>query len=337
MPLLSVVNPTLLDVAKRLDPDGKIAAIVELLNQTNEVLDDAVYVESNQPTSHRTTVRTGIPQPTWRKLYGGVQPTKSTTAQITDNIGNLEAYAEVDKMLADLNGNTSEFRLSEERPHLEGINQELVQTLFYGNEGTEPEAFTGLSPRYNSTTAGNGQNVISAGGSTGSLSSAWLVVWSPNTVHMLYPKGSKAGVDMTDKGQVTIEDADGSGGRMEAYRTHYKMSCGLTVRDWRYVARVANIDVSDLDGTSGTQATSAASNLVRKMIIAAERIQNLGMGKAAWYMHPRVREGLRLLILEKIAPASLTYENVAGKRVMTFDGIPVRRCDQLLLTETAVS
>ena len=112
---------TLVDLVKRQDPDGKIATIAEILNETNEILDDMVWMEGNLPTGHRTTVRTGIPAPTWRKLYGGVQPTKSTTAQVTDNTGMLEAYAEVDKALADLNGNTSEFRLSEDMAHIEGI------------------------------------------------------------------------------------------------------------------------------------------------------------------------------------------------------------------------
>ena len=141
MAVLAANNPTLLDLAKRTDPDGRISAVVEILNETNEVLDDMTWQEGNLPTGNRTTIRSGIPTPTWRKLYGGVQPTKSTTVQVTDNVGMLEAYAEIDKALADLNGNTAAFRLSEERPHIEGMNQEIVSTLFYGNEGTEPEAF----------------------------------------------------------------------------------------------------------------------------------------------------------------------------------------------------
>ena len=153
MATLSTIHPTLLDVTKRLDPDGKVDAIAEILTQTNEVLEDMVWVEGNLPTGHRTTIRTGLPSPTWRKLYGGVQPTKSTTAQITDSTGMLEAYAEVDKALADLNGNSAAFRLSEDRAHIEGMNQEMSSTLFYGNEGTEPEAFTGFAPRFNDLSA----------------------------------------------------------------------------------------------------------------------------------------------------------------------------------------
>jgi hypothetical protein len=142
---LGTTNPTLLDLAKSTDPDGKIAAVVEILNETNEILADMSWSEGNLPTGHRTTIRSGLPAPTWRKLYGGVQPTKSTKVQVTDNTGMLEAYAEVDAALADLNGNKAEFRLSEDRAHIEGMNQEMAETLFYGNEGTEPEAFTVLA------------------------------------------------------------------------------------------------------------------------------------------------------------------------------------------------
>lgn len=329
MAALAANNPTLLDVAKRLDPDGKIAAIVEILNATNPVLDDLTFVEGNLPTGHRTTIRTGLPTPTWRKLYGGVQPTKSTTVQVTDSCGMLEAYAEVDKALADLNGNTAAFRLSEDAAHIEAMGQEMASTLFYGNEGTEPEAFTGLAPRYNSKSAQNADNIIDAGGTGSDNTSIWLCVWGPQTGFGIYPKGSTAGLQMTDKGQVTVENVDGNGGRMEAYRTHYRWDAGLTIRDWRYFVRIANIDVSDLDTVANTK------NLINWMIQASERIPELGKGRAAFYMNRRLREKLRLGILEKIS-SNLSWETISGERVMTFDDIPVRRCDALVNTEARV-
>ena len=329
MPALAAKNPTLLDVAKRLDPDGKIAAIVEILNATNPVLDDLTFVEGNLPTGHRTTIRTGLPTPTWRKLYGGVQPTKSKTVQVTDSCGMLEAYAEVDKALADLNGNTAAFRLSEDAAHIEAMGQEMASTLFYGNEGTEPEAFTGLAPRYNSKSAQNADNIIDAGGTGSDNTSIWLCVWGPQTGFGIYPKGSTAGLQMTDKGQVTVENVDGNGGRMEAYRTHYRWDAGLTIRDWRYFVRIANIDVSDLDTVANTK------KIIEWMIQASERIPELGKGRAAFYMNRRLREKLRLGILEKISN-NLTWETVSGERVMTFDDIPVRRCDALVNTEARV-
>ncbi len=330
MATLSSNNPTLLDVARRLDPDGNIDIIVELLNETNEIIADMTFMEGNLPTGHRTTVRTGIPVPTWRKLYGGVQPTKSTTVQVTDNTGMLEAYAEVDKALADLNGNTATFRMSEDAAHLEGMNQEFAQTLIFGNEGTEPEAFTGFAPRYNSLSAENALNVIDGGGAGADNTSIWLMVWGPRTVHGIYPKGSTAGLKMTDKGQVTIEDVDGAGGRMEAYRTHYRWDVGLTVRDWRFTARVPNIDVSDQD----TPLTAEA--LIDFMIRASERIPSLNSGRPVFYMNRHLRENLRLGVNSRVA-RQLTWETFEGRRVVMFDGIPVRRVDQILETEALVT
>ncbi len=330
MAILTVNNPTLLDLAKATDPDGSIARVVEILNQRNEVLEDMPWMEGNLPTGHRTTIRSGLPTPTWRKLYGGVQPTKSRRVQVTDNCGMLEDYAEVDKALADLNGNTEAFRISEDRAHIEGMSQEMAQTLFYGNEGSEPEAFTGLAPRFNSLSAENGDNIIDAfSGSGGDLTSIWLIVWGENSVHGIVPKGSKTGVQMTDKGQVTVENADGNNGRMEAYRTHYRWDCGLTVRDWRQIVRIANIDVSELGTITNTK------NIINWMVQAAERVDNLNAGRPVFYMNRTIREKLRLGILEKISN-NLTWETVAGKRVMTFDDIPVKRVDQILKTESRV-
>lgn len=328
MSTLTVTNPTLTDVAKRLDPNGKIDNIVEILNQTNEILEDMTFMEGNLSTGHKGTIRSGLPTPTWRKLYGGVQPTKSRTVQVTDNCGMMEDYAQVDKALADLNGNTSAFRLSEDRAHIEGFNIELASSLFYANEATAPEEITGFAPRYNSLTAENADNIVNAAGAGSDNTSIWLVVWGPNTAHGIYPKGSKGGLQMRDLGEVTVTESDGS--MWQAYRSHYRWDCGVHLKDWRYVARVCNIDISDLNTLANTK------ELIKWMIMASERIPKFGMGRAVWYCNRTIREKLRLGIQEKIA-SNLSWDTVAGKRVMTFDDIPVKRCDALLNTEAVVS
>lgn len=337
MATLSANNPTLLDLAKRLDPDGNIADVVELLNETNEVLEDMTWVEGNLSTGHLTTLRTGIPTPTWRRMYQGVQPTKSTTRQVTNTTGMLEAYAEVDVALADLNGATAEFRMSEERPHIEGLNQEIVDTLFYGNENTEPEAFTGLSPYFNDLSAESGDNIIDAGGTGSDNASIWLVVWGPNTCHGIIPKGSMAGLKVEDKGQVTIEDADGSGGRMEAYRTHYRWDAGLVVRDWRYVVRIANIDKSLLTRVYTAGDFSTGANLPDLMFQAMELVPNLSLGRPVFYMSRNIRTWVRRQLAASVQNATLTTEMVQGKLTMSFDEVPMRRCDALSADEAQIT
>lgn len=334
MAALSVANPTLLDLAKAQDPNGAIAQVVELLNQTNEILQDMTWMEGNLVTGNRTTVRTGIPEPTWRRMYGGVQPNKGTTAQVTDNCGMLEAYAEVDKALADLNNNAASFRLLEDKAHIEGMNIEVANTLFFGNEGTDPAAFTGLSPRYNSLSASNADNIITGGAAGGQtdLTSIWLCVWGPATGHGIVPKGSVAGLQVRDLGECTVENVDGANGRAQMYRTHYRWDVGLTIRDWRYFVRIPNIDKS----TTLADASSGA-NLPNLMFEAIERIPSLTAGRAVFYMSRYMRTRLRQQTSALVKNSTLTIEQIGGVPVMSFHGIPIRRVDQLAADEAAVS
>lgn len=324
---------TLSDWAKRLDPDGKVSVIAELLSQTNEILSDMLFKEGNLPTGHRVSVRTGLPTAYWRLINQGVQPSKSTTAQIDEGIGMLEAWSECDKDLAELNGNVSSFRLSEANAFLEGMNQEMAQTLFYGNSGLNPEEFNGLAIRYSSLSAANGQNIITGSGAGSDNSSIWLVGWGENTVHGVFPKGSKAGLIHEDLGLVTVETTAGvAGSRMRAYQDHFQFKLGVVLADWRYVVRIPNIDISNL------VAKSSAADLIELMIKATHRIPNLQNCKPVFYMN---RSCFQMLDIQRrddvISGGQLTYEVVDGKRIASFRGIPVKLCDQLLETESVVS
>lgn len=327
MSVVGDLNPTLADIAKRLDPDGTIADIVELLAETNEVLADMTFVEGNLPTGHRTTVRTGLPDATWRMLNYGVQPSKSTTKQVDDTCGMLEAYAEIDKKLADLNNNTATYRLSEDRSFLEAMNKEMADTLFFGDTTKYPERFLGLAPRFSTLTlasAASAENVVNGGASSGtSNSSIWLVGWGQNSVHGIYPKGSKAGFQHKDLGEVTLTDA--AGGRYQGYRTHYQWDIGLCVRDWRYVVRICNIPK-----TIGT------TNLIDLMVEASELLPSLNGVRPAFYMNRTMRTNLRKQLANK-SNVHLSMSEAAGKHVVSFDEIPVRRCDALGFTEGVIA
>ena len=333
----NATRPTLLDVASRTDEKGNVIAVAEVLQETNEVLDDMVWQEGNLPTGHKSVVRTGYPAPTWRKMYGGVQPTKSTTTPVTDTTGMLEAYAEVDKALADLNGNTAEFRLSEDKPHIIGMNEEMTDTLWYGNESTEPEAFTGFSPRFNSLGVENSDNIIDAGGTGTDNASIWLICWSSETCFGIYPKGSTAGLQSDDKGQVTIEDIDGNGGRMEAYRTHYRWDSGLCVKDWRYVVRICNIDKSLLSTVYTAGAFATGAHLPELMFAAIERIPNMSIGNCAFYMSRDIRTKIRQQAAAATQSSTLDVSEVGGKIVTSYHGVPLRRVDALAGDEARIT
>ncbi len=337
MAALTSTNPTYLDLAKILDPDGSVSDVVELLKEENEVLDDMSFVEGNLIDGHQTTVRTGLPVPTWTKIYGFTQPTKSTTAQIIDRTGRMEMYSEIDKRLAMLNNNSAAWRLSEERAFIQGLSNELASTLFFGNEGTEPEAFTGLAPRYNSLSAENADNIIVGGGSGSDNASIWLVVWGPNTIHGIVPKGSKAGLQVEDLGEETKEDS--SNGLMRVLRTHYMWDVGLSLRDWRYVVRIPNIDKSALTNvfTSGT--FSGSANLPDLMYQAMRLVPSLSSGRPVFYM---ARDTASWVARQRAAMglvSTRTPNTAVAERPWSedFDGIPMRRVDALSADEATVS
>lgn len=328
---LGTESLTLVDIAKRLDPDDQVARIVELLAQTNQILEDMTFIEGNLTTGHRTTVRTGLPSVAWRLMNAGTIPSKSHTAQIDEQCGMLDAWSQVDEALAKLGGNPGAVRLSEAKAFLEAMNQELAQTLFYGAAST-PEEFVGLAPRYSSLSAGNADNIIDALGTGSDNTSIWLVAWDPETITGIYPQGSKAGISHEDLGVETVENAGGvTGALMRAYRDHWMWQAGIALKDWRFVVRIANIDISDLSVVANQKL------LLTRMADAEERLPN-ELGRRAFYMNRTVRRNLRHGTNETVgAGGGITYENVGGKRVTMFGLTPVRISDAIVNTEARVT
>ena len=352
-------NLTLLDHAKRTDPDGKIARIVEMLARVNSIVDDAVSLEGNTQTGHVTTLRTGLPQIAWRSINVGVQPSKSTTKQVTVTAGMLEGMGKVDEELVELAADGAAFRLSEVSPFMESFSQTLASTMFYGDTRVNPDRFTGLSAYYSNLNASyqanpdalvnpsttlpdSGRNVFDAseGGKygtpgDGTNTSLWLVVWGEQSIHTFYPKGTRAGIYHEDKGKWLVDDGRGVGAQYWAWVDQYKAKMGLCVRDWRQAVRIANIDVSALKTASDDDDSSP--NIVKKAIEAVNYIQFLNAGKAAWYCNRVVKTYLEVKALNRFN-AFLKYEDLGdGKSMTKLMGIPVHRCDALMNTEAAVS
>jgi len=330
--------PNLVNITKRLDPDGSIAKIAELLEQTNPIIADVPLIEGNLPTGHRTTIRSDTPLPTWRKLNYGVYPTKSTTSQVDDTIGMLEAFTEIDKDLAMLNGNSAEFRMSEDTPHIEGMSNVMAETIFYGDTAVNPERFLGLSPRYDDLALANKPdavvpsaylpNIIDAAGTGGSLASVWYIVWGESTVHGIYPKGSQAGLLTEDLGEMTLKDNEG--GRFRGFQSHYQWKMGMSVRDWRFISRIANIDLTTLDDGA------AQILLYKNMIKAMHAVPSSGSNRGTFYCGAAISAMLDFAAVEK-ANASLGMTEVFGQEVLSFRRRPIKECDALLETETQVT
>lgn len=323
---------TLLDWAKTRDPEGKTATVAELLSQNNGLVKTMTWIEGNLPTGHQSTVRTGLPSAAWRLLNNGVTPSKGNTAQILEACGMLETYSEVDKDIAELNGDLAAYRMLMAKGHIEAMNQEFASTLIYGNSSVDPEEFTGLAVRYSSLSAENARCIIDAGGTQSDNTSIWIVGWGEHTCTGIFPKGSKAGLFHEDLGLVTVQTGTGiATGRMRAYQDHWQWKCGVSVPDWRYVVRIANIDVSNL------VADSSAADLSKVLTKATHRMQSLTGVKPVIYMN---RTCLQYLDTQGRADVKsgggLSYQNVDGQVRMQFRAIPIEIEDAIIETEARV-
>lgn len=314
---------TLLELAKRKDPKGNLAAIAEVLTETNEILLDAVWSEANDTFSHQVVRRAALPGGAWRQLNAGVALESSQTIKVVEDIGMLEAYSRADIDLVDASPNPRQFRNDEAQAFLEGMSQTLADTLIYGNSGTDPEQFTGLAPRLNTI---NSQNVWNASGGGGDTSSVFIVQWGLNRVHMVYPKGSSVGLEHMDDGIVTVAESASSTNPYKVYQDHFRLKAGLAVKDTRCIARVANIE-----------STGAANIFDEDLLIKLLNKMPMAGAGATIYVNDTIKSQMEIKLKDKTNVNFTTREGLGGVEVLTFRGRPVRMVDAITNAETAVS
>ena len=331
MALLGNTYFDLVDLYRRQDGSKNIADIIELMTEMNPILDDALTVECNKGARHLTTIRTGLPDVAWGELYKGIVQSKSTTQQVEDVTGFIEGLSSIDKRLLELSDNESAVRLSEAQPFLEAMNNTMASAIFYESSDTNPKAFNGLATRFGSLSGQTGNQIIDAGGTGADNTSVWFVTWGDKQCHLLYPKGTTAGLAREDKGEQRVTDSDGNPYYVK--EEEFRWNVGLSVRDHRYVSRVANIDASDL--AAGTVDVYC---FLRKAFYSLQNRRVSG-GKLAMYCNSDVLEALDAAAVNAGSSDNFTRlkpVEIEGKEVLTYRGIPIRETDALLNTEARV-
>lgn len=335
-------NPTTYaDWAKTRDPDGGTAEIVNLQAKQNPILNDIYVQEANMTEGQRTTVRAGEPRGTWVGYNEGSQPVKGHVRQVDDKPGRIQAYNEVAVALADLESDKAAFMLSESEATMNGMALDHAETLFYGNSNVNPKRFMGLMPRFSTTAAESGRNIINGnvgGGQPagGTNTSIYSVTWGRNTAFEFFPKGSMVGLQMKDLGEVTAHDANG--GKYQAYRVFFEQFMGFCLKDWRSAYRIAQLDMADINAD--------ATDLVKLLIKAQHRTRGTQMGQQVIYCNEAVYTSLDVRASQTSGSnVHLQMREWAGEEIVHFRGIPIRMCEAILeneanvpgLTETIVS
>lgn len=329
--------PSLIDHFKSVDSAGNYLPTIETLTAINPIMRDAYVEEANQGFKHLNVIRTGLPTPTWGKLYQGIPQSKSTKQQVEDTSGFVESLATVDTRLLNYKKNPAQARADEANAHREAMAQDVQTNFFYADTSTTPERFKGLGARYN--TIANTQ-VVDGGGTGSDNTSIWMVTWGRGKTGLFYPEGSKAGIIREDKGeQRTTDDL---GNPYYVKEEYFRQDVGVTTGDWRFNVRIANVDVSDLQA-----GTVDIYKLLRKGLYKLQSTYDGDMaenflrtggsegGRTVIYLNRTVMEALDTQATND-AKLELRPADLEGKMIETYRRLPIRMTDAIINAEARV-
>lgn len=317
---------TLMEMAKRIDPDGSQSKIAEIMAKEVSLLLDMSFYPSNDLWSHKTTRRANVPSGTWRGLNEYVSSEKSQVDEMLDVIGICETFASYDIEYINNMPNPKQARLSEAKAFIEGLAQSLTSAILYSNNKVTPKKPHGIAPRLNAL----GRYVITGGGAA-NLTSIYVVGWGEDTVFGVYPKNSEGG--STDGYPIVHQDmgeridVNSAGNKLRVYEDNFKIKAGLVIRDPRCIGRVANID-------STTAATTAIEDYLAELI---DRMK-LSAG-AKIYMNEKLITACRIRMKNKnnVNFTPNKGSGLFGEPVLFFDEYPIRKIDSsILLNSEAV-
>lgn len=319
---LNVNKLGIVEIAKR-TLNGSVLHVSEVLSVNNEVLRDAVWIPANRLGAHVHNRRLTLPDGTWRQMNAGATIEASQTQQITENVGRLESWSQVDEMALDIIGDKAALRLTEDRAFIMGLGQTFVETLITGDTSTDPEKFDGLNTRLDAS----GTMVKLAGGSGSDLTSVYFIQWGEDRAAMIYlPDVARpsegAPVRVVDRGLQSV----GTTTLYDAYRTKFWMTAGLAIQDDRALARMANIE----DDVSG-------ANIFEPDLAIELLSEMLERGSGAYgYAHQKVLAQLDIMAMDK-PNALYNIGELWGRKVTQFRDVPMRHLESIGITQSAVS
>lgn len=325
-------NLTLRDVMNGLKGDKTFdKEIVELALEVNPILEDIVVKEANDGVNDKTTIRTGLPTPTWTSFYQGVQPDKGSKKQVVNASGKMDSLIQVDADLLAIAPDESAEMADEAFAHAEAMGVEVADALFYGDIKTNAKKFNGLAPVY-LTHSGTDRQLSSfytlpstartASPNNTALRSIYLVGWGRMGAYCFYPKGSKGGLQRTAVTSERITLTDGA--RLDVKEQKFTWNIGMTVKDFRTCGRICNIESNNL--------TTLDKDIGEDMLKLWTRVRRTGT-KQVWYMPPSVYEWLCIKTRRQTLVTTFTFKDVSGEPVLHFMGVPIRVCDALETNE----
>lgn len=319
----------------RMTNNNETLDVAEVLNETSEIIEDAIVQTATDMTSHVFSRRTALPAVNWVKLGNGWNATVGLLNQVREEIGQLKARFQAPQDIMEIQPNPAKYRMQQERAYIEAMGQELENTLV-GNfasgalspTSSPPEEFAGFQYRYNSLATTDTNYVISNGNDAGSdNTSIWFIQWGAGKVYLISPRNAPSGLSKVDKGlqmvsgdnsiASTSATVNNPTNQLHAFVTEFAWRVGLAIEDTRTVKRLANID-----SVSGSTATLDEDKIVQ----IKNNFKSRDM--ISMYMNETIFTQLEILAKDKVN-VHWSENNPFGRPQLFFQNMPVRRSDSI--------
>lgn len=313
---------TLLDIKAMHDPDGNVAKVIDVLSEVNGVMQDAIWMEANDMTSHVVTQALSEGAGSAGVINQGVAYEEDRVKQIREQMEIFESYSRIDERLISKARNPEQFRAQKDAMRIRGMAKSWHTRFFYGDQSDNPAAVNGLATRYADLSL---DNVVGASGTGSDTTSIWLVQWGEEGLHLIYPRGERTIIEQEDLGRQLISDTSGV---YTALVNHFMINWGIAVSDDRAVQRIANIE------------TAGSTNIFNEddLIEAINRLPDPGnLERTRIYVNRTMKSQMEIALKDKSNVWFNYSEGLGGVPVLTFRGIPVKLVDKLVDTETAIS
>lgn len=302
---------------------------VNLLVERHPILQDAPVRESNLVNGEEFTMTTSLPQPSLHARGEGRAATKGQVQHGSDGVAWFTNQMRINKENLEAQPSAVQFLRNEEMKYLEGMNQSLIEMLFYGSTADEPKEFDGLDVRFDTLAA---YSVISNGGSAASnMTDIWLIQWDPYDCCMIYPKGERGGIYRTPHPDTCLNTEEDTGSSDAVTKVawftmvDWDWKGGLCVKDPRRIKRMCNIHQDP------ENANAFDIKVFRKVKNAFET-----PGQIYAYMHPDIKTQI-----ENAADDKINVQYPANQPFVTpveyISDIPIRTDRRILLTGNAIA
>lgn len=312
---------TLVELAKRTDPKGNSAELINILAEKNPMLEEAHWEEANDLNSHEFTQIITEPSAGWGRINKDIPFSAGRTKQVVEPMGTLVDAFKIDDRLLAKAPNASDYLAKEAKIHLEALGKRAHAALLYGNRGADPDGITGFMTRYNSLS--DTDSIINAGGSGADVASILVVKWGRDGAYLAYPREFGRFIREEGPKQQWLTEAGGAAGGYYAEIMTWSMSLGLCIAKPKNVQRICNIE------------TSGSSNIFDPddLVTALDRLDSTD--GAVIYVPRAIYTQMNINLMNK-SNTAYTREEEWGRPVLKFFGVPVKVCDQMLTTETAL-